>query len=125
MSRPEAPRDPAAPAPADDAEGPTFAEPWEAQALALAVRLEESGRFTAAEWADALGAEIRRAQAAGDPDDGTTYYRHVLGALERLVTAKGLLGAELLARRKAAWAEAYRTTPHGHPVTLPAAEAKD
>jgi len=119
LSRLERPGGPtAALAPPSRAEGPTFAEPWEAQALALAVRLEESGCFTAAEWAAALGAEIRRAQAAGDPDDGGTYYRHVLAALERLVAEKGLLSPELLARRKAAWAEVYRTTPHGRPVTL-------
>lgn len=119
LSRPEPlPDRAAALTPARRAEGPIFAEPWEAQAMAMAVRLEEGGHFTAAEWAEALGAEIRRAQAAGDPDDGTTYYRHVLAALERLVADKGLLSRDLLARRKAAWSEAYRTTPHGRPVTL-------
>jgi len=126
LSRPERPPDPAAAlAPPPSGEGPTFAEPWEAQALAMAVRLEENGCFTAAEWAEALGAEIRRAQAAGDPDDGTTYYSHVLAALERLVAEKGLLNPDLLARRKAAWAAAYRTTPHGRPVTLAEEESHD
>ena len=29
-----------------DADGPAFAEPWQAQAFALAVRLSEKGHFT-------------------------------------------------------------------------------
>ena len=39
----------------------TFAEPWEAQAFALAVSLQDRGVFTAAEWSEALGAEIAAA----------------------------------------------------------------
>lgn len=101
------------------AEGePMFAEPWEAQALALAVALQQAGCFTAVEWAEALGAAIRRAQAAGDPDDGSTYYLHVLDALEHLVREKRIAGAGLLAARKAAWIDAYEHTPHGKPVEL-------
>ncbi len=101
------------------AEGePLFAEPWEAQALAMAVALQQAGAFTAAEWADALGAAIKRAQAAGDPDDGSTYYRHVLAALEDLVQNKKIASPDLLAARKAAWIEAYEHTPHGKPVEL-------
>jgi nitrile hydratase accessory protein len=101
------------------AEGePLFAEPWEVQALALAVALQQAGAFSAAEWADALGAAIKRAQAAGDPDDGSTYYQHVLGALEHLVQEKRIASADLLAARKAAWVDAYEHTPHGQPVEL-------
>lgn len=37
------------------------------------------------EWSDTLGEEIEKARAAGDPADGTTYYKHVIAALERLV----------------------------------------
>ena len=73
-----------------DAEGPVFREPWEAQAFAMALALYERGLFTWPEWAATLGAEIKRAQAAGDPDTGETYYRHWLNALERLVAEKGV-----------------------------------
>ena len=97
---------------------PQFAEPWEAQALALANELVQAGRFTAAEWASALGGEIKRAEQAGRPDDGTHYYRHVLNALETLTTGKSMLTREMLDARKEAWAEAYEHTPHGRPVTL-------
>ena len=47
-----------------DREGPVFAEPWEAQAFALAVRLHERGCFTWREWTDALAAEIGAARPA-------------------------------------------------------------
>ena len=65
-----------------------------------------------------LGRRHQAAQDAGDPDDGTTYYRHVLAALEQLVQDKQIATADLLAARKAAWVEAYEHTPHGKPVEL-------
>ena len=93
-------------------------EPWQAQALATAYGLQEAGVITAAEWSDALGAAIKRAQAAGDPDKGDTYYLHVLDALETLMRDKGLVPAGELSQRKADWEDAYRSTPHGQPVEL-------
>jgi nitrile hydratase accessory protein len=100
-----------------DMGGPVFAEPWQAQAFALAVRLSEQGYFTWKEWAAALAAELKAA-AAGEADDGSRYYEHWLKALERLVTEKGLSDRSALAARKQAWADAYRRTPHGKPVEL-------
>ena len=55
---------------------PVFREPWEAQAFGMALVLHERGLFKWDEWAQALSAEIRAAQAQGDPDLGNTYYRH-------------------------------------------------
>jgi nitrile hydratase accessory protein len=103
--------------PRDDG-GPVFREPWEAQAFAIVVALNERGLFTWSEWAAALGAEIKRAQAAGDPDLGTTYYRHWLAALERLVAHKGVAGLDVLARYRDAWDRAADRTPHGSPIEL-------
>ena len=102
-------------------DGPVFAEPWEAQAFALAVKLSEQGHFTWKEWAATLADELRSAAERGEPDDGSHYYEHWLAALERLVTAKGLADRAALATRKEAWAEAYRHTPHGKSVELAAA----
>ena len=79
-----------------DADGPVFREPWEAQAFAMALALHERGVFTWGEWAATLGDEIKRAQAAGDPDTGETYYRHWLAALERLVAEKGVTTRDTL-----------------------------
>jgi nitrile hydratase accessory protein len=106
-----------------DEGGPVFAEPWQAQAFALAVKLSEQGHFTWKEWAAALAAELKAAAECGEPDDGSRYYTHWLAALERLVTAKGLSDPTALAARKEAWAEAYRHTPHGKPVELRAGRA--
>jgi nitrile hydratase accessory protein len=101
-----------------DAEGPVFREPWEAQAFAMALALHERGLFTWSEWAATLGEEIKRAQAAGDPDTGETYYRHWLNALERLVAAKGVIDSATLARYRDAWDHAADRTPHGTPIEL-------
>ena len=85
-----------------DEVGTVFAEPWQAQAFAMAVKLSEQGHFTWKEWAAALAQELKAAADRGEPDDGTRYYHHWLAALERLVTAKKLSDpAELLARNKA------------------------
>jgi len=71
-------------------EPPVFKAPWQAQAFALVVKLNESGFFTWKEWADTLAAVIREAQAAGDPDLGDTYYVHWAKALERILTSRGV-----------------------------------
>ena len=108
-----------------DAGGPVFAEPWQAQAFALAVKLSEQGHFTWKEWAAALAPELKAAADRGEPDDGSHYYEHWLAVLERLLTTKGLTDAATLRARKEAWADAYRHTPHGKPVELRAATQKE
>ncbi len=122
MSRPktisEAERLAALPRLPRDTGGPVFAEPWEAQAFALAVKLSEQGHFTWKEWAAALADELKAAADRGEPDDGSRYYQHWLAALERLVAAKGLTDSAAMLARKEAWADAYRHTPHGKPVEL-------
>jgi nitrile hydratase accessory protein len=102
---------------------PIFAEPWEAHAFALAVKLSEAGLFTWSEWSAALAEELAAASRRGEPDDGSCYYHHWLAALERLVTQKNLVAETSLSVRKEEWAEAYRRTPHGSPVTLAASHS--
>ena len=96
-----------------DADGPVFAEPWEAQAFAMAVHLHQAGAFTWTEWAAALSDQL-----ASDPHDHAPYYEHWLRTLEGLVTARGLADGDALHRTRDAWADAYRRTPHGKPVAL-------
>jgi nitrile hydratase accessory protein len=103
--------------PRDD-DGPVFREPWEAQAFAMALALHERGLFTWTEWAATLAVEIKRAQAAGDPDTGETYYRHWLATLERLTADKGVTTSETLHRYRDAWDHAADRTPHGAPIEL-------
>ncbi len=101
-----------------DGDEPVFNEPWQAQAFALAVKLQEQGYFSWTQWCETLHREIQAAQAAGDPDLGCTYYLHWLAALEHLVVEQGLGDVEELARRKQAWARVARETPHGQPLIL-------
>lgn len=95
-----------------------FREPWEAHAFAIAVRLHEQGLFTWPQWAATLADEITKAQAAGDPDTGATYYHHWLAALERLVAETGAASADDQERTREAWRRAAQRTPHGHPIDL-------
>jgi nitrile hydratase accessory protein len=101
-----------------DEHGPVFREPWEAQAFAMALALQQRGLFTWSEWAAALGEEIKRAQRGGDPDTGETYYRHWLAALERLMAVKGIASEETQRRYRNAWDRAADRTPHGTPIEL-------
>jgi nitrile hydratase accessory protein len=107
-----------------DEGGPVFAEPWQAQAFALAVTLSEQGHFTWKEWAATLADELQAAADRGEPDDGSHYYEHWLVALERLVTSKHLTDPSELLMRREEWADAYRHTLHGKPVELKKGSAR-
>ena len=94
-----------------DADGPVFAEPWEAQAFAMAVKLNEAGVFHWSEWAETLGAELK-----AHPE--RPYYESWLAALEVLVEAKGVMTEAERLKRVEAWDRAAKATPHGQPITL-------
>jgi nitrile hydratase accessory protein len=101
-----------------DAQGPVFAEPWQAQAFALTLRLHEQGVFTWGQWAQALSEAIRDAQQRGDPDQGDTYYQHWVAALERLLVEQHIAPPLVLAGLREAWRLSAQATPHGQPVVL-------
>jgi nitrile hydratase accessory protein len=77
-------------------QAPVFAAPWQAQAFALAVMLQDEGVFTAHEWAQELGRQLR---VPGVCDDGSDYYERWLAALEALAIDKGLVSALTLNAR--------------------------
>lgn len=106
--------------PRDD-QGPVFAEPWQAQAFAMTVKLHEAGHFEWSEWVDYISAEISKGAAPDEADDNAIYYRQWLSALERLVSDKGLSSPPELVHRKDEWRRAYENTPHGEPVELASA----
>lgn len=91
-----------------------FAAPWEAQVFALVVALQERGVFTADEWARALGAAIRPANA---PEEAADYARW-LAALEALLGERGVTGSGLVEARRHAYLRAAAATPHGQPILL-------
>lgn len=107
--------DPPLPGVSHEIDGPTFHEPWQAQAFAIVVRLADAGLFTWREWSEALGREIA---AAGRGDAAERYYEHWLAALEKLADAKGLTDAAERHARRDAWEAAARATPHGEAIVL-------
>jgi len=75
----------------------------------MALALYEKDLFAWTEWSAMLGEEIKKAQAAGDPGTGETYYRHWLATLEGIVAEKGVATAEVLGQYCDAWDGAART----------------
>ena len=99
----------------DGIDEPAFSEPWQAEAFAMAVALNQRGLFSWSEWAEALSAEVKKPGAARDGGD---YYEHWLRALEKLVAAKGVAGKSEVDILAAAWQRAAHATPHGKPIRL-------
>jgi nitrile hydratase accessory protein len=77
-----------------------FSEPWEARAFAVTVALCEAGQFQWPEFQRKLIDEIGAAEKTGRATSGgADYYRHWLGALTRLLDAKGIVGGAELETR--------------------------
>lgn len=109
MAAPPSPRVPGMP------EEPAFAEPWQAQAFALTVALNERGVFSWGEWAQALSSEVK---APGAAADGSDYYQCWLRALEALLAERQVAPAGEVDELAAAWERAAHATPHGQPIRL-------
>ncbi|HSK30927.1 MAG TPA: nitrile hydratase accessory protein [Candidatus Limnocylindria bacterium] len=71
--------------------------------MSLFPSLYEKGLFAWSELAAMLGEEIKKAQSAGDPDTGETYYHHWLETLERVVAKKGATSTQALTEHYQAW----------------------
>ncbi len=94
---------------------PVFAEPWQAQAFAMTVRLHERGVFTWGEWAEALSREVHR---SGRAVDGADYFDCWVAALSALLAARGVASEVEQAALSDRWARAAEATPHGSPILL-------
>jgi len=97
---------------------PVFDAPWHAQIFALTVSLNENGVFTWADWAARFGETLARHGQSKSLNGGEDYFAAWLETLEEMLTERGIAAAEDLAALKAAWSDAYLTTPHGKPVRL-------
>lgn len=76
---------PAGAVPPPDAPGgePSFGNPWQARAFAMAVALNEAGHLDWREWTKMLGEELARSDSSGTLSQGDDYYRCWVSALER------------------------------------------
>lgn len=100
--------------PINDGE-PLFRAPWEAQAFAMAVSLNEKGLFSWKEWAAELSDVIAQDSGVTAAED---YYHLWLDALERIVMKKTDVSAAEISHRRADWEHAVARTPHGQPIIL-------
>jgi nitrile hydratase accessory protein len=98
------------------AEGdPVFAEPWQAEAFAMTVRLQERGVFSWSEWAEALSQELYRPGRRADAGD---YYECWVAALTRLVSELSIASMQDIDRLTSSWQRAAEATPHGQAIRL-------
>ncbi|MEM8729105.1 MAG: nitrile hydratase accessory protein [Pseudomonadota bacterium] len=111
------------PAPAVDAppDPPVFEAPWHGEVFALTVHLQAQGRFTWPEWTARFGAALAEAGEGTSLDGGDDYFSVWVSALESLLAEDGSAPLSEQARLRAAWEQAYLSTPHGAPVRLPEA----
>lgn len=102
---------------------PVFRDSWEAEAFAMGNILVKEGLVSCREWMDLMAEAIRKAQAAGDPDSGHTYYLHWCSALEALCFQRGLISPEGYQELLSIWAQAIANTPHGVALSIENAAA--
>ncbi|CAN7569439.1 nitrile hydratase accessory protein [Rhizobium sp. LjRoot254] len=94
---------------------PVFAEPWHAEAFAIAVHLNERGLFTWSEWAETLSAKLHQ---PGRSPDGSDYFDCWVEALSALLESKGVADAATILSLQHSWQRAAEATPHGKPIEL-------
>lgn len=97
---------------------PAFDAPWQAEVLAIADTLIETGVITQADWARALGAALVKVQVIEEQDDKAAYYSAALQALEQVIADPCGISQAGLDAQKQDWIDAYAATPHGMPVVL-------
>lgn len=104
--------------PLNDADGPVFEQPWQAQAFSLVVCLHKSGLFPWKEWVRIFSDEIKASPARPGEGVNDAYYRQWLAATEQLIASFGLADGDAISQRAEEWRLAYLNTPHGQPVAL-------
>lgn len=97
---------------------PVFEAPWHAQVFAMTVHLNESGLFVWNEWAARFGATLARHGMDRDLNGGEDYFAAWLETLETYLDEHGAAPRRSVEKVRAAWEQAYLSTPHGAPVTL-------
>ena len=102
---------------------PVFGNSWEAEAYAIGNLLVKEGLVRRDRWMELMAEAIRRAQQAGDPDGGDTYYQHWCSALECVCFQQEWISPQAYEELLTLWAQAIANTPHGVPLALENADA--
>lgn len=97
---------------------PVFRDSWEAEAFAIGNILVKEDRLSCKQWMDLMAEAIQKAQAAGDPDEGDTYYHHWCTALEAFCFQMDWISPAAYEELVTLWALAIANTPHGVPLSL-------
>lgn len=97
---------------------PAFEAPWHAQVFALTVHLNEIGLFAWPDWASRFSAMLKAHGLEKELNGGEDYFNAWLATLEMLLLEKDAAEIGQIEALKAAWEEAYLTTPHGDEVKL-------
>jgi nitrile hydratase accessory protein len=84
----------------------------------LTVALNEAGIFDWAEWTQILSEHLQSHGHERALDGGEDYFACWLEALETLLAHRHIAQPADIAKLKADWEKAYRSTPHGRPVRL-------
>jgi len=104
---------------------PVFRDSWEAEAFAIGNILVKDERLSCKQWMDLMAAAIQTAQAAGDPDQGDTYYHHWCSALESFCFQMDWISPADYNELVDLWALAIANTPHGVSLSLENASQAD
>ncbi|GDX75839.1 hypothetical protein LBMAG41_09150 [Cyanobium sp.] len=104
---------------------PIFRDSWEAEAFAIGNILVKENRLSCKQWMDLMAKAIQNAQAAGDPDEGDTYYHHWCAALESFCFQMEWITPAAYEELVNLWALAIAHTPHGVPLSLDNAHQGD
>ena len=99
---------------------PAFEAPWHAQLFALTVHLNETGQFDWPDWAARFSQTLAHHGLTKDLNGGDDYFDAWLETLEKLLSEKGQAAPDAVEAYRAAWEEAYLSTPHGASVKLKA-----
>lgn len=97
---------------------PAFEAPWHAQVFALTVHLNEAGHIAWPDWAARFSKTLARHGLTKDLNGGDDYFTAWLETLEGFLAETGQAAPDAVEALRAAWEEAYLTTPHGVAVEL-------
>jgi len=90
-----------------------FDAPWQAQAFALVLRLNENGCFSWEEWVRVFSEKIATSPARAGESVNDAYFRQWVDALDAILIETGQLSPGDSPTRAAVWKAAYLNTPHG------------